>query len=80
MKTAVSIPDPLFRAAEAVSRRLRLPRSVLYARALESFLREHDRAGITEKLDEVYGAVENHGLHPALRRLQAASLEPDDWS
>jgi predicted transcriptional regulator len=35
MKTAVSIPDPLFRAAERLARRRGVPRSQLYAEALE---------------------------------------------
>jgi len=35
MKTAVSIPDPLFRAAERLARRRALRRSQLYAAALE---------------------------------------------
>jgi metal-responsive CopG/Arc/MetJ family transcriptional regulator len=35
MKTAVSIPDPLFRAAERLARRRGVRRSQLYAEALE---------------------------------------------
>jgi hypothetical protein len=53
MKVAVSVPDPLFRDAEAVSRRLRVPRSQLYARALEAFVRQHSRPDVTAQLDAV---------------------------
>ncbi|MEQ9238858.1 MAG: hypothetical protein RIG66_32775 [Coleofasciculus sp. E2-BRE-01] len=39
MKTAVSIPDPIFEAAEAMSKRLGLSRSELYARALQAYFK-----------------------------------------
>ena len=51
MKVAVSIPDQLFRDAEQVSRRLRVPRSQLYSRALEAFVRQQSGREITAKLD-----------------------------
>ncbi len=58
MKVAISVPDPLFRQAESVARRLRIPRSQLYARALELFLRQQRRPDVTQRLDAVYGATE----------------------
>lgn len=51
MKVAVSVPDPLFHDAEAVSRRLRVPRSQLYSRALEAYVREHSDEDVTARLD-----------------------------
>ncbi len=57
MKVAISVPDPLFRQAESAARRLRIPRSQLYARALEVFLRQQQRPDVTERLDAVYGAA-----------------------
>jgi len=51
MKVAVSIPDPLFEEAERVSQRLRIPRSQLYSRALQDFVREHSGAEITARMD-----------------------------
>ena len=41
MKTAISIPDDLFREVEACSRRLRLSRSRLFAAAAREFLARH---------------------------------------
>jgi metal-responsive CopG/Arc/MetJ family transcriptional regulator len=45
MKTAVSIPEPIFHAAEALAKRLGLSRSELFSRALEAYLEayQHDR-------------------------------------
>ena len=53
MKVAVSVPDLLFRDAEAISRRLRVPRSQLYSRALEAFVRQHSGEDVTARLDAV---------------------------
>lgn len=78
MKTAVSIPDELFESAEALARRLGMTRSELYAKALRDYLREHRGDGITERLDEVYGAQES-GLDPVVARIQGRSLPEDEW-
>lgn len=54
MKVAVSIPDDVFRSAERVAKRLRVPRSQLYTRALEAYVREQSGAEITRALNEIY--------------------------
>jgi predicted transcriptional regulator len=41
MKTAISIPDDLFREVEACSRRLKLSRSRLFATAAREYLARH---------------------------------------
>ena len=78
MKTAVSIPDELFESAEGLARRLGMTRSELYARALRDYLLEHRGEGITERLDEVYGAEES-ALNPVVAKLQERSLPDDEW-
>jgi hypothetical protein len=78
VKTAVSVPDDLFRLAEATARRLRLSRSELYAKAIAEFLKQQDAATITERLNELYSrppAKVDSGLH----RAQVKSLEKDPW-
>ncbi len=79
MKTAISIPDELFRAGEKAAERLGMSRSELYRRALREFLAQHEQAAITEALDAVYTTEESSTLDPVLGQLQAASLEPKDW-
>lgn len=61
MKVAVSIPDPVFRAAERASKRMRMPRSQLYARALESFLKDRSGDEVTTRLNEIYPKTRKHG-------------------
>ena len=48
MKTAVSIPDEVFERADKLAEKLNLSRSGLYAIALQSFIRAHEQASITE--------------------------------
>jgi metal-responsive CopG/Arc/MetJ family transcriptional regulator len=78
VKTAVSLPDDLFRQAESTARRLRVSRSALYAKALAEFLNRQDANAITERLNDLYSR------HPAkvasgLHRAQLKSLKQDAW-
>ena len=57
MKTAVSLPDQLYREAEKTAQTLGIPRSQLFARALEDFIALHKRENITEKLNKVYSKL-----------------------
>ncbi|MDP2092142.1 MAG: hypothetical protein Q8K17_03995, partial [Pseudohongiella sp.] len=41
MKIAISLPDPLFEAAEHLAEELRIPQSQLYAEALAAYLATH---------------------------------------
>lgn len=71
MKVAVSVPDPVFHAAERVSRRMRMSRSRLYATAVGAFVRQHSDEDVTQQLNEVY-ATNSSKLDPAF---EAASLD-----
>jgi metal-responsive CopG/Arc/MetJ family transcriptional regulator len=78
MKTAISIPDPLFKELERLTKRLRIPRSQLYARALDAYLQRQRSKGIKGALDEVYG-TESSELDPVLTQLQSEALGREDW-
>jgi len=54
MKTAVSVPDPLFQRAERTAKRLGISRSELYARALNDFLANVDGAEIKASYDRAF--------------------------
>jgi hypothetical protein len=73
MKTAVSIPDKLFRDAEAVTRSRRISRSALYAMALSEFVQRHRSVGVTARLNEVY-SQQDSSLDPVLMKIQNASV------
>jgi metal-responsive CopG/Arc/MetJ family transcriptional regulator len=78
MKTAISIPNDLFAAAEQVAQRLGISRSELYATALREYLDAHRFDNVTEALNEVY-AEEQGRFDPLLMRLQRHSLPKDEW-
>jgi metal-responsive CopG/Arc/MetJ family transcriptional regulator len=78
MKTAISIPDPLFEQADRMARQLGLSRSQLYALAVESFLKDHEQQAITAALDRTYGE-EPSALDPVLVQLQTTHLVKDEW-
>ncbi|MGA3167172.1 MAG: hypothetical protein ABSF14_13770 [Terriglobia bacterium] len=78
MKTAISIPDPLFQEAERLTKRLRIPRSQLYARALEAYLQCQRSKGIKEALGQVY-STESSELDPVISQLQAMALGREEW-
>lgn len=54
MKTAVSIPDPLFKRAEAEAKKRGISRSKLHQLALEAYLEREVDAEITRRLSESY--------------------------
>ena len=78
MKTAISLPDDLFRLAEGAARRLRVSRSQLYATALSEFLHRQQTDAVTERLNEVYSR-RHATVDSALHRAQLKSLEKDSW-
>jgi hypothetical protein len=76
MKTAVSIPDRIFRAAEQLAARWGISRSELYAKAVDALVKKHDDEIITSQLNDVYGPEgEESSLDPALAALQRRTLE-----
>ncbi|PKB77793.1 MAG: hypothetical protein BZY88_20695 [SAR202 cluster bacterium Io17-Chloro-G9] len=81
MKTAISLPEPLFRAAERLAKQMGLSRSVLFQRALQTYLREHQDAGVTHALNRLYAQeMAQVGLDPILERWQQSSLPQNEWS
>ena len=78
MKVAVSIPDPLFKTAERLAKKLKKPRSRLYAEALASYLGSHDPKAVTENLNQVYSR-HSSAVDPALDKAQAETLIDEAW-
>jgi antitoxin MazE6 len=73
MKIAVSIPDPLFQAADQAARRLMISRSELYATALSQYLLGQSDESITAQLDDIYSA-EDSRVDAVLAAVQAEAV------
>jgi metal-responsive CopG/Arc/MetJ family transcriptional regulator len=79
MKAAVSIPDPVFKAADELAQRTSVSRSHLYSVAIQRFVQDHDEEAITARLNEVYDH-ESSALDPVLQSIQARSIEKGEWT
>jgi metal-responsive CopG/Arc/MetJ family transcriptional regulator len=78
MKVAVSIPDPLFKNADQLARKLKKPRSQLYAEALASYVGSHDPKAITENLNQVYRHIAS-AVDPVFEKAQLETLDDETW-
>jgi predicted transcriptional regulator len=72
MKTAISLSDTLYKKAEQTALYMGIPRSKLFALALEEFISRHNGNMITEKINEVYEKIDQGEFEPYL----TAGLEP----
>ena len=78
MKTAISIPDKVFRSADVLAKRLGVSRSQLYTVAVSELLSKHQGRQVTRRLDSIY-AEEDSSLSPNLALLQSRSLPHEEW-
>ncbi|NOY62443.1 MAG: hypothetical protein GXP10_04690 [Gammaproteobacteria bacterium] len=78
MKTAISIPDPIFQAAEGLAHRLGISRSELYAEAVAEYMKSHKNRNVTKKLNEIYGD-EPSSLDEELHAMQVRSIVKEEW-
>jgi predicted transcriptional regulator len=78
MKTAVSIPDDVFRRADALAERLGKSRSEVYREALVDYLARTDPATVTAALDALADdlADEHRGF---VQRAAGNALSSSEW-
>ena len=78
MKTAVSIPDNIFKGAERLARRTKKSRSRLFSDALKEYLARHAADEVTEGMNRVcaeLGETKDAFVSSAARRV----LERSEW-
>ena len=78
MKTAISIPDEIFRRAEALARARKLSRSELYLAALTEYLNEQAQDSVTSRLNELYGHQMSE-VEPPLAHAQNIAVGREEW-
>lgn len=78
MKTAISIPNPIFEAAEQLAKELGISRSELYTTAIATYIATRRSEDVTGKLNQIY-ADEASTVDPVLLQLQTASLDSEPW-
>jgi metal-responsive CopG/Arc/MetJ family transcriptional regulator len=78
MKTAISIPDPIFQAAENMASRLGISRSELFTVAMSEFITSHKYQNVTAALNKVYSQVEEE-LDKEFTLMQMNSISDEEW-
>jgi len=78
MKTAVSIPDEVFRGAERLARLTKKSRSQLFSEAVREYLARHAPEEVTDAMDRIcldLGQPKDEFVSMAARHL----LERSEW-
>jgi predicted transcriptional regulator len=78
MKTAVSIPEDVFKGAERLARKTKRSRSRLFSDALKEYLARHTADSVTEAMNKAcseLGAAKDEFVSSAARRV----LERSEW-
>ena len=78
MKTAISIPDVVFRSAEQLAKSTKMSRSKLYTRAIAEYVEKHRQGSVTEVLNDIYRQTASK-MDPVLSKLQEISIFKEDW-
>jgi len=78
MKIAISVPDAIFEAAERLAEQRSVPRSRIYAEALEAYLEVEGSDAVTARLNQVY-SQDDSALASDLVKAQRDSLPHEAW-
>lgn len=79
MKTAISLPDDVYREAERHAKRTRKSRSQLYAEALAEYLARHAPDEVTERMNQVLDELGERGPDPFVDGAVRRVLKDVEW-
>lgn len=79
MKTAISLPDDVFREAERHAKRTRKSRSQLYADAIAEYLARHAPDEVTESMNEVLDELGDAAPDPFVDGAVRRTLKDVEW-
>jgi metal-responsive CopG/Arc/MetJ family transcriptional regulator len=78
MKTAISLPDHLFRRAEQYTRRAKKTRSRLFCDAMREYLDRHSLDTVTQAMNKVCEGV-REPVDPFVREAGRRLLKKSSW-
>lgn len=78
MKTAVSIPDEVFKEIERLAKRMKISRSRLYSLALREYLARHIQDQVTEAMNKALAEIGDQS-DPFLDQAAKEALERSEW-
>lgn len=82
VKTAISMPEGLFKELEAAAEEMQLSRSKVFALAVKEFLRERENRRMLEQLNRVYGVEpdeEERNLAKAMKSRLRRIMAREEW-
>ena len=78
MKTEISIPNPIFKAAEQLAAALGMSLSEFYVAALAAYVAAYQNGDVTKRLDEIY-ATEQSAMEPEMVAIQIDAIGQEKW-
>ena len=82
MKSAISIPDKLFKDIEKLSKELKRPRSQILAEAARDYIEKQKNKKILDALNKAYSekeTVEEKKLRQTGKKHYVKLLEEEEW-
>jgi len=80
MKTAISVPDEVFRQAEQAAKRLGVSRSELFTRAVREYLGVRRHAAVTASYDAAFADGDDDDLAAFRREAARRALLSVEWN
>ncbi len=78
MKTAVSIPDEVFKEVERLAKRLKVSRSRLFSMALSEFLARYKSEQVTAQLNQALADIDEP-QDPFVTEAARRTLKRNEW-
>lgn len=78
MKTAISVPEDVFKLSEKLAKKLKVSRSAVFAMGVKKLAEEHDEAEIIAQINRVCEKVDT-SLDPAVRQYQNRMPRREKW-
>ena len=78
MKTAISIPDQIFKKVEQTARKMGISRSKFFSIAAQKLIHHYSEEDVTNRLNKIY-REDKVGLDKAIEEIQVRSIHEEEW-
>ena len=78
MKSDISVPNPVFHAAENLAKKMGVSLSELYTAALNAYVAEHQKEDVTDALNRVLETVPS-SVEPEMVKMLVMSIGGEEW-
>ena len=78
MKTAISVPDDVFKLSEKLAKKLKISRSAVFAMGVKKLNEEFDKAAMIARINKVCEEVDT-SLDPVLKEYTHKKLREVEW-